>query len=267
MNNSGANNSMVNKAKKEVANAYASAKKSVDNIGMSSFIGVFMLLIIVAIIIILWGRAVSNLNINNNIYSPILVPEPVNAANVKLGKKVFNVPPPIQEVGFTYSFWIYIEDYSYRLGQWKKIIANGDETSGYSPLIALYPNTNTLHARISTHVSLNEGCDVPDIPLQKWVHIVYSLDNRNVNIYVNNKLTRSCALKGIPIIPSAKQNNVKICELGGFYGQISRVHYFSRTISQSKIVQLYNRGPFNESHKYNLQVFNKTPFDIVHRDK
>ena len=262
MNNSGTTNSRANKAKKEVANAYSSVKKSVSNLGVSNFIGVIILLIIVIIIIIMWGKAVSNVNINNNIYNPILVSEPVNAANTKLAYKTFTIPPPTQGLGFAYSMWIYIEDFSYRLGLWKNIITNGNESSGFSPLIRLYPNTNTLHARISTSVSLNEGCDVPDIPLQKWVHIVYILNNRNVSIYVNNKLARSCALKGIPIINPVK-NKVSICHEGGFYGKISRVHYFSKTISQTKILQLYNRGPFNEAHKYNLQLFNETPFDVV----
>ena len=259
MNNS---NSRVNKAKKEVMNVYSSVKNSVSNTGASSvsIIIFILILIIIVVIIILWGRAVSNININNNLYNPILVTDPVNAANVKLGKKSFNVPVPIQELGFSYSFWIYIEDWSYRLGVWKKLISNGTESSGFSPLIGLYPNTNTLHARISTTASYNEGCDVPNIPLQKWVHIIYSLDNRVVNIYINNKLERSCALKGVPIIP--KTNKVKICEDGGFYGQIARVHYFSRTISQSMILQLYNRGPYNESHKY-LQLFTDTPFNVI----
>ena len=68
MNNSGTTNSRANKAKKEVANAYSSVKKSVSNLGVSNFIGVIILLIIVIIIIIMWGKAVSNVNINNNIY-------------------------------------------------------------------------------------------------------------------------------------------------------------------------------------------------------
>ena len=256
--------STSNKAKKEVVNTYSSLKTSIKRISVTKYIWMILLLVIVIVIIILWGRAVSNINIQNNRFNPILVPAPVNAANELLGNKEFNVPLPFQEMGFTYSFWIYIEDWSYKFGHWKNIISTSDETSGSTPYIGLYPRNNSLHARIATSASANEGCDIPNIPLQKWVHIVYILDNRNVNIYINNKLARSCALKGIPII---NHKPIHICHKGGFFGQIARVHYFSKRISQNKVTQLYYRGPFNSYKKYSYQLFKKTPFDIVkHKD-
>ena len=38
----------------------------------------------------------------------------------------------------------------------------------------------------------------------------------------------------------------------GFMGQISRVQYFSKAISQNKIKSLYNEGPMSDTHKYNI---------------
>jgi len=253
----------LNSVSQEVVDIYGTIKQSVKRISRTKYMWVIFVLICIIIVIVLWGRAVSNINIQNNRFNPILVPAPVNAANKELGAKNFKIPMPFQDLGFTYSFWIYIEDWSYKFGHWKNIIQNGDDTTGLSPNIGLYPRNNTLHARIATSASPNEGCDVPNIPLQKWVHIVYVLDNRNVNIYMNNKLEQSCALKGIPIVT---QQSLKICDKGGFFGQISRVQYFSKTISPSKIKQLYYTGPFNSYKKYDVQLFNKTPFDVVEHD-
>lgn len=263
-NNKSKNSSAFkNKAKEEVSAAYSSVKNSVLKLNYSKYIWIIGLLILVIVIIAFWGRGVSNMNIQNNKFNPILVPAPVNAANQILGKKTFNVPLPFQDLGFTYSFWIYIEDWGYKFGHWKNIIANGNETKGMSPYIGLYPRNNTLHARIATSASPNEGCDIPNIPLQKWVHVVYILNNRNVDIYINNKLERSCALKGIPVI---NKSPLHICDKGGFFGQIARVQYFSKTITQNKVTQLYYSGPFTSYKKYNIDLFKKTPFDVVKTD-
>ena len=261
-NNSKKSSTVVNKAKEEVIGAYSSVKKSILNSSYKKYGFIIFLLVSVIFIIVLWGRAVQNINIQNNKFNPILIPAPVNAANEILGNRTFNIPVPFQEMGFSYSFWIYIEDWSYKFGHWKNIISSGNDTTGRSPNIRLYPRNNTLHARIATSASPNEGCDIPNIPLQKWVHIVYILDNRNVNIYINNRLERSCALKGIPVI----NKSLQICDKGGFFGQISRVQYFSKTISQNKVNRLYYSGPLTSFKKYNIDVFKKTPFDVVDND-
>jgi hypothetical protein len=159
--------------------------------------------------------------------------------------------------------WIYIEDWSYKFGHWKHILSNGYDSNGYSPYIGMYPNTNSLHARIMTTVSKNEGCDITDLPLQKWIHIVYILENRNVNIYINNKLEKTCSLKGIPVV---NQTHVKICENGGFYGKISRVQFFTKALDFNKINKLYYNGPFDKNKKYNIDLFDKTPFDVLEKD-
>lgn len=86
--------------------------------------------------------------------------------------------------------------------------------------------------------SLNP-CDIIDIPFQKWVHIGIVLWNRSLDVYLNGKLARSCALKGIPNI---NDGNVFVTHNGGFKGDLATLRYFNRALNASEIYDLYKMG-------------------------
>ena len=229
-----------------------SMKKTSDNFKqMSAFKKIWILLLIILVIVILvyWAKSVNTSSKNKSKYEPLLVTHPMNAYDPKISSQKLNIPNSQEGLTFTYSFWIYIEDWNYNFGKFKNIISKGSDATGYSPGIWLYPNTNSLHARISTFADPNEGCDIQNIPLQKWCHIVYMLNTRTVDIYINGKLERSCVLKGVPKINNAP---LKICQNGGFYGQISRLQYFAKIINPNKIKQLYRNGPFDNGTTRNI---------------
>ncbi len=157
------------------------------------------------------------------------------------------------------STWIYVNDYNYNYGAPKHILWKGnpmkDEKGTViagnngkicSPQIYLYPETNTLGINTSTTFdgSTPEKCDVQNIPLMKWVHICYILKNRSVDVYINGKLERSTALKGIPVITDDKLwvtygDNKN----PGFYGKIGKTQYFAYAIQPNDVLNMYNQGP------------------------
>lgn len=47
------------------------------------------------------------------------------------------------------SFWMYVDDYSYRQGQRKFVLRRGDLTSEVNPEVYLHPNHNTLQVNVS----------------------------------------------------------------------------------------------------------------------
>ena len=245
------------KIKKGVTNKWEEGKKLMktsmqqtkESYGeMSNFMKLWILMIIILIIIILvyWAKSVRISSKNRSVYEPVLIDKPINAYDPSLSSQKINIPNSTEGLAFTYSFWIYIEDWNYNFGKFKNIISKGADNVGYSPGIWLYPNTNALHARISTYADPNEGCDVQNIPLQSWVNIVYILNTRTVDIYINGKLERSCVLKGVPQINNSP---LKICQNRGFYGQISRLQYFAKAINPNKVAQLYRAGPFSKGGK------------------
>ena len=91
---------------------------------------------------------------------------------------------------------------------------------------AIYPNTDTCVAKM--------------IPLQKWVNIIVSVYNQNVDIYVDGHLSSSCVLKRFPDISG---DDVKITPDDGFSGMISRVKFTNSAMTTQQARQIYYDGP------------------------
>jgi hypothetical protein len=215
--------------------------------------------IIVIILIIIGARAASKAN-QKNIDEPLLIGPAVNAHTI--GDKVkdgFTIKASDDGLEFSYSVWIFVHDWDYKFGEYKNIFIKGSKNTNpgagvagsRAPGLWLYPNTNALHARIDTYNTSNEGCDLTNIPLQKWVHLVYVLNNRTVDLYVDGKLERSCILKGVPKL---NEDKLFVCTEGGFMGQISKLQYYRRALKPDEIFNIYYDGPMLSS-KYQVSFF------------
>jgi hypothetical protein len=147
-------------------------------------------------------------------------------------------------LGFSYSCWIYIKDWALIKDKKLRYIFNsnnniklaigsinkkGKKSSYY----------NNLSVVIKTY-SGDESYQIKDIPLQKWLHIVVSLDNRSLDTFINGKLYKSLMLKDVPVV---SKNAVSICPNGGYKGLISNFQYFNYPISQKKVYDIFRVGP------------------------
>lgn len=203
-------------------------------------IGIFTFILIVILIIIIIVLVKKAKDKKENVFT--IVKTPLDAFDIK--KNEFKIENSDQGLEFTYSVWIFIQDWT---RGWKNIFVKGDKnnkpgtTASRAPGLWLYPDSNALRARINTFADPNEGCDISNIPLQKWVHIAYVLNNRTVDIYVDGKLERSCVLRGVP-----KLNNqpLYVCENGGFFGKISNLVYYKYALQPTEIYDVYSKGPY-----------------------
>lgn len=196
--------------------------------------------------------------------NPILIDGTIDASD-KANSKHWSLPmtssPNSPNLAFSLSFWMYIADWNYRFNSPKAILvkgANGYGTTDAAPGIWLARSTNRLVVATRTRGSSTtlEYCDIENIPLQKWVHVAYILDNRVVDIYINGKLERSCVLKAVPYLntqdlylfppndpgsnPSANPTDDNQT---GYWGQLSSLRYFSRSLRPVDVARLYNEGP------------------------
>jgi hypothetical protein len=200
-------------------------------------LGIILLIVLVVVIVILVKKAKKN---KTNV--SVLLSSPADAFDLK--DKSFPVKNSDEGLEFSYSVWIYIQDWT---RGWKNILVKGDKSDGAgtnssrAPGLWLYPDSNALHARINTFASPNEGCDIKNIPLQKWVHIAYILNNRTVDIYIDGKLERSCVLRGVPKL---NDEPVRVCDNGGFFGKISNLVYFRYAMKPDEVYNVYSKGPY-----------------------
>ena len=249
-----------------IRNTTAKGYQNFKNSSGSSKIIIIILVILLLAIIIYWIKTAYDYRKKMSTMSPLLISGVVDATKIT---QTYTVPMPIDGLAQSFSLWIYIQSWEYKMNNYKYLIWKGSSrpaNSGgniYSPAIALGPTTNDLFVyTTTTSTSSPESCNVSNIPLRKWVHIGYVLNNRNVDIYVNGKLERSCALTGVPKLVN---DPISICPDGGFYGNIARVQYFSYALSPQQIATIYSDGPL-ASVGYKLSLFDNGKILSVEQD-
>jgi len=155
---------------------------------------------------------------------------------------------------FTYSMWVYISSWNYRLGQEKVLVerVGSDETES-CPKIALAQNVNDLEITLASLQSVENSdsnsktCVIKNIPLQKWTHILVTTNNHSLDTYIDGKLVKTCLLPGSPKINGEAE--LKVCPKstdgsdGGFDGHIAKVRYYPKTLNPREAYELYKEGP------------------------
>lgn len=149
-------------------------------------------------------------------------------------------------IQFTYDFWLMIEDFGYKSGEWKHIFHKGNAESypNRAPGIWLHPNTNAIRVYMNTQTDILEYVDIENIPGRKWLHMSIILDDKDLDIFVNGYLKVRKVLNSVP-----KQNNGDfwVNMFGGFEGNIARIRYYSRAITTDEILSNVRKGPGNNA--------------------
>lgn len=148
---------------------------------------------------------------------------------------------------YTYSTWIYVNDWNYRFGEQKVVLERRDAEKGVSPSLSLGAMQNNLIVSTSVYPSssgsstpINHTCTVDNIPLQRWVNIIVSLNGRTMDVYINGKLTRTCVLPGIAKVNPAA--SIAITPAGGFSGWSSETTYRPKSINPQEAWNIYSQG-------------------------
>lgn len=209
----------------------------------SKILGFFIVLLVLLLIIYFVRRL---RNDYNNLYgnSPWIV-SGAKTANTRLvipGNKIKRSVDSKYGIEFSYTFWMYINNWGTKAGQLKHILHKGNPTANplQAPGIWLAKNENTLLINMNTFAQVKETCNIQNIPVRKWVHVTVVLMGRNLDVYINGRLKRRCTLKGIP-----KQNygDLYVSLHEGFDGFLSRMRYFNYAIPYYLIEKMFNDGP------------------------
>lgn len=132
-------------------------------------------------------------------------------------------------------WWMFIKDWNYGYGKEKTILQIKDGTN-VNPKISLHPTDNVLKVTMSifpnsekeavpneplpaksADASVNDvyTCEIQNIPLQKWIAVSVTVFGRNLDIYMDGKLVKSCLLPGVP---KPITGAIELSPDGGFSG-------------------------------------------------
>lgn len=159
---------------------------------------------------------------------------------------------------YTYSFWIYINDYNKFYGE-KKMILERSKTIGsgasakkvYFPRIYLGENQNDIHIEISqqlegTNPVTNHEIVINSIPLQKWNHIIMTKSGNTIDIFIDGKLVKTSIMPKVAQKPDPEEpitlNKENDSNNKGFAGYLSKVNYYSTPMNTREAYQLYKEG-------------------------
>lgn len=247
-----------------------------DFLNSNSLIAKFAFLLLVIILFVMALRLGSSILswIFSPSQNPILINGMVDAKqmlvipqdpSVKGAIPIMRSVNDAQGMEFTWSVWIYIDDFVYKQNEYKHVFHKGnDDINVTNPPVGLnYPNnapglyitpeTNDLLVIMNTFDTINETVLIKDIPLNKWLNVIIRLDNQHqLDIYINGTLTKRHMLNGV-----AKQNygNVYVSMNGGFSGYTSELRYFDSALGTNRIQQIVNKGP---NMKMNSSDINNT---------
>lgn len=151
-------------------------------------------------------------------------------------------------------FWMFIKDWDYKFSQQKEVlkrVQGGDA----SPFITLHPTDNTLQVRVSVYpnspsagaasvpTSSSTGdsftCTVENVPLQSWFSVSITIFQRNLEIYINGRLVKSCVLPGIP---KPVSGDVVIGDNGGFSGSICNFNSYGSMLGPEDAQAFFAAG-------------------------
>ena len=166
------------------------------------------------------------------------------------GKTPYKIVKSIgASTNYTYSFWIYINDYNHRYGEKKDIISRGVYSDGTTPekvypRIYLGENQNDIHIDITCQdesTLSNHKIVIKNIPLQRWNHFIMTKSGSNVDIYIDGKLVKTSIIPGTPVNVDVEKN-IDVSNDGGFSGYLSKLNYFSTAINTREAYSMYKEG-------------------------
>jgi hypothetical protein len=152
---------------------------------------------------------------------------------------------------FTWSSWLLLTNNS-STSSYQNIFnkSNSTYTNGISQvnngpglyLSSLKNNENMLHVMMDT-VDPSVGQSIINIegaPFNEWFHIAIRLENKVLDIYMNDTITKRFNMKAAP---KQNYNDVNICQNGGFHGEISKLRYCDSALSAFEINNILMIGP------------------------
>ena len=169
---------------------------------------------------------------------------------------------------WTWSFWVHVSNYNYNYGSKKHILfrkfdekAQGENNAVNHIYFDEYQSDLVIHTRCTKDASAGGNdyqlskCVVPNIPLQRWTHVLISYRAFALDVYIDGKLVKTCVLPGNYKPPTNENTKCHFCpskqtinsevqgaQEPGFRGFLGTVRYYKKAIQAREAYQIYKEG-------------------------
>ena len=176
-------------------------------------------------------------------------------------------------IEFSYSLFIYVKSETFNTTDSSTTLYHilhkgyGQMYPLMGPGLFCLSNSNTLRVFMNCYDTWNSYTDIPNIPVDKWFHVVVSCKGNVLYVYINGNLKTKMTLSNnsppyhnygnvyafssrkqtltttiTPSIDEATTGSSLVFN-GPIKGMISRVYYFAYALTYSEIQTLVNVGP------------------------
>jgi hypothetical protein len=156
--------------------------------------------------------------------------------------------------GYGYQWWMMIDNWDHNFGKEKSVMVRADpsNTAIVNPSVTLHPTENTMRVSVSVYDDESQStpsttsstgdlftCEIPDVPLQSWFSVSLTLFGRNLDVYLNGRLVKSCLLPGVA---KAAAGDIQLNQNNGFAGYMSNFYSYSRMLTPTDAQAFYSAG-------------------------
>ena len=177
----------------------------------------------------------------------------INDATLPVTISSKDLPAGNTSSNYSYSIWFYINDWNVNYGTEKILFTRKDTNDNPSPSVVLGAFENNLDITVAVYPDQNtqangdgsmptHTCSVENIPIQKWVNLIISLNGRSLDVYLDGKLVRTCALPGVAVINKDADIYLTPTPTGGFDGFTSKFQYIPKPINPQEAYNIYKKG-------------------------
>ena len=168
---------------------------------------------------------------------------------------------PTKSSTYGLQWWMYIKDWNYGYGREKPVLLRSDTSDPniMNPSVSLHPTDNVLRIKVAIFPSSESAisvatpapandpgsaqdvfvCEVPNIPLQSWFSVSMTVFERNLDIYIDGMLVKSCFMNGVP---KPVAGDVRISPDGGFSGVVCDVNTSNKMLNPTDAMSFYEYG-------------------------
>ena len=144
------------------------------------------------------------------------------------------------------SVFLKINKWYKNFDNWKHILHKGTEIEVetgktfkslryQSPGLWFHPKINNLRFVLSVYSDFkfkHKYCDILNIPIGKYFHIVFTVENNTLAIFINKRLVKTCVFEGIPILT---EGDIYVNYGVTYDGFIKHLQFFDRVLSVKEI--------------------------------